>query len=625
MVYDTHQYASQLLAADATLTTPPNYFSDSVTLIAGIIVQQGNPVISGIIDQRPIIGFRTAGINPSADHSSLLNLTSDDHKQYLLANGVRPLTGNLIMGSNSITGVNLINSIDITSHASRHLPGGSDPLTTGTPSSIGTFSQIGSVNAFARQDHIHAHDNQPGGSLHATASTTSAGFMSSTDKSILDNITSLTQSLTNKTIIGSTNYVDANGLKTTTTPVYTGGSLVPSINQVLMAISATAATWQTPINVTATQSGYMSFTDKNILDNITSSTQSLTHKTIVGSTNYVDSDGLKTNTFPVYTGGATAPSVNQVLMAISATAAIWKTPSNVTATQSGYMSFTDKNILDNITSSTQSLTNKTIIGSTNYVDANGLKTTTTPVYTGGATAPSINQVLMAISATAATWQTPSNATGTQSGYMSFTDKSILDNITSSTQSLTNKTIIGSTNYVDANGLKTTGTPVYIAGSSAPSIGQRLVAISATAATWQTPQKVSIQVTPVDPTTTTSTVGVMMGLGASASITPTFTGKLMIVISGDIDNDTNSRGSVVQIRTGTGTAPINGAALTGTARGGSVNFFQNNSAIRTPFSLNVIINGLILNTSVWIDISLTSIGAGTVTSRVRNISISVIEL
>ena len=625
MVYDTHQYASQLLAADATLTTPPNYFSDSVTLIAGIIVQQGNPVISGIIDQRPIIGFRTAGINPSADHSSLLNLTSDDHKQYLLANGVRPLTGNLIMGSNSITGVNLINSIDITSHASRHLPGGSDPLTTGTPSSIGTFSQIGSVNAFARQDHIHAHDNQPGGSLHATASTTSAGFMSSTDKSILDNITSLTQSLTNKTIIGSTNYVDANGLKTTTTPVYTGGSLVPSINQVLMAISATAATWQTPINVTATQSGYMSFTDKNILDNITSSTQSLTHKTIVGSTNYVDSDGLKTNTFPVYTGGATAPSVNQVLMAISATAAIWKTPSNVTATQSGYMSFTDKNILDNITSSTQSLTNKTIIGSTNYVDANGLKTTTTPVYTGGATAPSINQVLMAISATAATWQTPSNATGTQSGYMSFTDKSILDNITSSTQSLTNKTIIGSTNYVDANGLKTTGTPVYIAGSSAPSIGQRLVAISATAATWQTPQKVSIQVTPVNPTTTTSTVGVMMGLGASASITPTFTGKLMIVISGDIDNDTNSRGSVVQIRTGTGTAPINGAALTGTTCGGSVNFFQNNSTIRTPFSLNAIINGLILNTSVWIDISLTSIGAGTVTSRVRNISISVIEL
>ena len=543
MVYDTNQYEFQIDAINANITTPPNYFSDSVTLIAGIIVQQGNPTIVEIRDQRPIIGFRAAGINASADHSSLLNLSVDSHTQYLLTNGTRALTGNLIMGSNSITGVNLINSVDITSHASRHLPGGSDPLTTGTPSSIGTFSQIGSVNAFARQDHIHAHGNQPGDDLHATASITVAGFMSSTDKSILDNITSSTQSLTNKTIVGSTNYVDSDGLKTTTNPVYTAGAIVPSINQVLMAISATAATWQTPSNVTATQSGYMSFTDKNILDNITSSTQSLTNKTIVGSTNYVDSDGLKTSTFPVYTGGATAPSINQVLMAISATAATWQTPSNVTATQSGYMSFTDKNILDNITSSTQSLTNKTIVGSTNYVDANGLKTTTTPVYTGG--------------------------------------------------------------------------------SVAPSIGQRLVAISATAATWQTPQKVSIQVTPVDPTTTTSTVGVMMGLGASASITPTFTGKLMLVISGDMDNDTNSRGARVQIRTGTGTAPINGAALTGTARGGLVSFEQNNSSVRTPFSLNTIISGLTLNTTLWVDISLTSITGGV--SRVRNISISVIEL
>ena len=38
---------------------------------------------------------------------------------------------------------------------------------------------------------------------------------------------------------------------------------------------------------------------------------------------------------------------------------------------------------------------------------------------------------------------------------------ILNNITSSTQSLTNKTIIGNTNYVDANGLKTTGQVAYI--------------------------------------------------------------------------------------------------------------------------------------------------------------------
>jgi hypothetical protein len=321
------------------------------------------------------------------------------------------------------------------------------------------------------------------------------------------------------------------------------------------------------------------------------------------------------------------------------------------------MSATDKVILDNITSLTQSLTNKGITGSTNYVDANGLKTTTNPVFIV-ATAPSVNQVLMAVSATQATWQTIStgtpstigtvsqigtssnfarqdhihahgdqlggtlHATASQSiaGFMSATDKTNLDNITSSTQSLTNKTIIGTTNYVDANGLKTTTNPVLIV-ATAPSIGQSLIAVSATAATWQTPQSASSQKTPADPTTTTSTVGVMMGL--SASITPVLTGKIMIIISGDIENDTNSRGARVQIRTGTGTPPINGAALTGTTQGGLVTLDQSSPNLRVPFSLNAIVNSLTLNTAVWVDISLASITSGI--SRVRDISISVVEL
>ena len=136
-----------------------------------------------------------------------------------------------------------------------------------------------------------------------------------------------------------------------------------------------------------------------------------------------------------------------------------------------------------------------------------------------------------------------------------------------------------------------------------------------------------QKTPSDPNTTTSITGVMMGL--SASITPTFSGKILIIISGDIDNsvgDTN--GSEVQIRTGTGTPPINGAILTGSAQGGLVKMTVNTSGggtsvPRLPFSLNAIQSGLTLNTAVWIDISLSSIVGGT--SRVRDISMSIIEL
>ena len=619
MVYDTAEHIDLLSAQVANLPTPPTYFTDAVALIAGIIVQQGTSSIVEIRDQRPVIGFRAAGINASADHSSLLNLNEDTHTQYLLTNGTRVLGGNLQMGSYSITGVNLINSINIESHGSRHLPGGSDALTTGTPSTIGVTNQIGSIAAFARQDHIHAHGNLDGGSLHSLVTATVSGFMSAPDKVILDNITSLTQSLTNKGITGSTNYVESNALKTTTNPVFIVAA-APTASQVLMAISATAATWQT----------------------ISTGTPST-----IGTTNQIGSSVVFARQDHIHSHGDQAGGSLHAL---------------VTTTQSGFMSFGDKMILDNITSSTQSLTNKGITGSTNYVDTNGLKTTTDPVYIVSA-APSIGQVLISTSATQATWQTIPTGTpstigtvsqiGTSSnyarqdhihshgdqlggtlhatastitaGFMSAADKVILNNITSSTQSLTNKTIIGNTNYVDSNGLKTTTNPVYIV-ATAPSVNQVLTAVSATAATWQTPTAVASQKTPADPSTTTSLTGVMMGL--SASITPTKTGTILILISGDIDNDTDNDGVQLQIRTGTGTPPINGAALTGTTQGGLVKMQltrAGNDTIltRVPFSLNAIQTGLTLNTAVWIDISLAAITGGT--ARVRDISMSIVEL
>ena len=118
---------------------------------------------------------------------------------------------------------------------------------------------------------------------------------------------------------------------------------------------------------------------------------------------------------------------------------------------------------------------------------------------------------------------------------------------------------------------------------------------------------------------------MMGL--SASIIPTLTGRIFITVSGDLDNTgANGRGVAVQIRTGTGIPPINGAALTGNTQGSTnpVIFFNSNNGQRAPFSLNAIQSGLTLNTAVWIDISLASNG-GAGTARARNISMSIIEL
>lgn len=115
---------------------------------------------------------------------------------------------------------------------------------------------------------------------------------------------------------------------------------------------------------------------------------------------------------------------------------------------------------------------------------------------------------------------------------------------------------------------------------------------------------------------------MMGFGSTVSITST-TGRLTIIVSGDADNSTNGSGAQMQIRYGTGAAPANGAALTGTAAGSLVKMVQNNLNNRMPYSLNSIISGLTIGTTYWIDVSLAAITSGT--ARIRDNSISVHEI
>ncbi len=134
-------------------------------------------------------------------------------------------------------------------------------------------------------------------------------------------------------------------------------------------------------------------------------------------------------------------------------------------------------------------------------------------------------------------------------------------------------------------------------------------------------KSQTQSTPADPATTTSLVGVMMGL--AATITPTASGNIIIVICGDTDNSGKNDGCAIQIRYGTGTAPTNGAALTGTAIGSKPITFDSAGGTVFPISVNAVVNGLTAGTAVWVDISLTALTGGT--ARVRNLSISIIEV
>ena len=286
LVIGQEQFSDLTLVEQADLPILPSNFDESYVKIASIIVREGESNIVQIRDERPRVGFRASGVAASTFHGNLLGLTNDDHPQYLLVSGSRAMEGTLNMSNNNITNVNLINGVNIASHASRHLPNGADALDTataitlsanttntegnansfarsnhthdiltgnvstqnagqsnvegtsvnlaradhrheiptaaavtlsltstnqegnstsfaranhthqlnlafGTPSTITDSTNTeGAATSFARSDHQHAHGNRGGGSLHALATTSAAGFMSSADKTKLDNLIS---------------------------------------------------------------------------------------------------------------------------------------------------------------------------------------------------------------------------------------------------------------------------------------------------------------------------------------------------------------------------------------------------------------------------------------------------
>jgi hypothetical protein len=132
---------------------------------------------------------------------------------------------------------------------------------------------------------------------------------------------------------------------------------------------------------------------------------------------------------------------------------------------------------------------------------------------------------------------------------------------------------------------------------------------------------STQSQPSNPTGTTNLTGLMMGL--AGSMTPQNTGKILYIVSGEIANDTSTDGAKVQLRYGTGSAPANAAALTGTTAGNIPSFTAAANNQMAPFSVQAVISGLTLGTAYWLDVSLAAITGGTAT--IKNISLTAVEI
>jgi hypothetical protein len=124
--------------------------------------------------------------------------------------------------------------------------------------------------------------------------------------------------------------------------------------------------------------------------------------------------------------------------------------------------------------------------------------------------------------------------------------------------------------------------------------------------------------------TTSTGGVMAGL--PGSITPSTTGRVMFIVSGYMTSSAaGAFAAIVGMRYGTGSAPSHGAAATGTLIPNCPAAFGHSASASytVPFSVAVIITGLTVGTTYWLDVQYGSSSSSS-TAKLNTVSLCAIE-
>jgi hypothetical protein len=135
---------------------------------------------------------------------------------------------------------------------------------------------------------------------------------------------------------------------------------------------------------------------------------------------------------------------------------------------------------------------------------------------------------------------------------------------------------------------------------------------------------TLTATPSDPTGTTSTAAyVMMGFGTTCAITPTKSSRLLVSVYGQIGSTIANDGASYQFRYGTGTAPINGAAATGTLLGSSPGVIATVNNQEYPFNLTLTITGLTPGTAYWMDLGVAATLGGT--TKLNNLTCTATEI
>ncbi len=135
----------------------------------------------------------------------------------------------------------------------------------------------------------------------------------------------------------------------------------------------------------------------------------------------------------------------------------------------------------------------------------------------------------------------------------------------------------------------------------------------------------LQSNPPNPASTSNTSFTMMGLGSTLTITPEFSGTVVIKIDSEAKDTVDGNGIVFEIFYGTGTPPSNGASTSGTQVGPIFerDFWGPNATV--GFGTNLKITGLSVGQTYWFDIAIRSLGTGSSNATIQNIEFYIEEI
>ena len=175
-------------------------------------------------------------------------------------------------------------------------------------------------------------------------------------------------------------------------------------------------------------------------------------------------------------------------------------------------------------------------------------------------------------------------------------------------------------------------PIAQGGTAATSASAALASLGA-AALGQTQggQTAPAGFTPANPATTVSTTLVMMGLGDSGSqaspvsYKPSSSGQVLVNVTGQVQSITALQAIAVGTRFGSGTPPVNGAAVSGTRFGGvgDQNLRASVVGATASFTVTALLT-LTPGTTYWFDVALSTASASDAAAAL-NVSVTLVEL